>query len=98
VAIAQALADIATVAILQHRALLRSEALNDELASALNSRVIIEQAKGMIAEHLRIDVDRAFVLLRTHARDHDEPLADAAAAITAGVRSPSDLRAVQPPA
>ena len=91
VAIAQALADIATVAILQHRALTRAEAVNDQLNRALRSRVIIEQAMGMISEHLRIDVDEAFHLLRNHARNHNELLSDTAAAITEGSRTPQDL-------
>ena len=50
VAVAQALADIATIAILQHRTALDAHAVNDQLTQALNWRIVIEQAKGMIAE------------------------------------------------
>jgi GAF domain-containing protein len=67
----QALADMATIAILQHRAVLEVQELNEQLNSALNSRVLIEQAKGVLAERLGISVEHAFLRLRAHARSHN---------------------------
>lgn len=74
----QALADVATIAILQHRATLEAQVLNEQLSSALNSRIVIEQAKGMLAERAGIDVDQAFTRLRKHARSHNLRLVDVA--------------------
>jgi GAF domain-containing protein len=75
---AQALADVATIGILQHRAKLEAQVVNDQLNHALNSRVVIEQAKGMIAERLGVDVENAFAILRGHARTHNLRLVDIA--------------------
>lgn len=75
---AQALADVATIAILQHRAAREAQVLNDQLSLALNSRVVIEQAKGMVAERRGLDLVDAFGLLRAHARNHNRRLADVA--------------------
>lgn len=72
--VAQGLADVATIAILQHRSTIDSDALNSQLSNALNSRVIIEQAKGMICESTNCDMDEAFNRLRSHARNHNEGL------------------------
>lgn len=65
---AQAFADVATIALLQHEASHDARAINEQLAHALNSRVIIEQAKGMLAERAGIDMELAFGWLRSHAR------------------------------
>ena len=81
---AQALADVATIGILQHRAALEAQALNDQLNHALNSRVTIEQAKGMLAERLNIEMDKAFASLRAHARNNNLRLADVAKGIVEG--------------
>jgi GAF domain-containing protein len=68
---AQALADMATIAILHHRASIEAQVLNDQLNHALNSRIVIEQAKGMIAEREGVNMDEAFAALRNHARNHN---------------------------
>jgi len=77
-ALGQALADVATIGILQERAIRRSEVLNEQLQTALNSRVIIEQAKGVLAERGQLEMDRAFELLRRHARSSQQRLSDVA--------------------
>jgi GAF domain-containing protein len=82
--VGQALADVATISLLNERALRRSETLNEQLQAALNSRVIIEQAKGKLAERLHIDMDQAFGLLRDHARHNNRRLSDAARALVNG--------------
>ena len=71
---ARALVDVATIGILQERAVRQQELVAGQLQSALNSRVMIEQAKGILAERLQTTPDEAFVLLRRYARDHNRPL------------------------
>ena len=61
---AQALADVATIAILQHRAALDAQVLNEQLTQALNTRIVIEQAKGVVAERAGVDMEQAFARLR----------------------------------
>jgi hypothetical protein len=68
VRVGQAMADVATISLLQERSMRHSDALNEQLQTALNSRVIIEQAKGKLAERLGLDMDQAFGVLRDHAR------------------------------
>ena len=75
---AQALADVATIAILQHRAATQAQVLNDQLNSALNSRIVIEQAKGVLAERRNLNMEQAFGALRAYARSHGRRLADVA--------------------
>jgi transcriptional regulator with GAF, ATPase, and Fis domain len=70
VAVGQAFADVATIGILQHRAVEHAEVLTEQLQHALNSRVLIEQAKGVLATHAGIDVGQAFTRLRSYARSH----------------------------
>ena len=81
---AQALADVATIAILQHRATLEAQVVNQQLQNALNSRVVIEQAKGMVAERQNLNMEQAFSALRNYARNHNLRLADVAQAVIAG--------------
>lgn len=64
----QGLADIATIAILQERAVSRAEAVTEQLQSALNSRIVIEQAKGALAQMAGVTVDQAFEIMRSRAR------------------------------
>jgi GAF domain-containing protein len=73
---ATALVDVATIGILQERAVRQQEVVAGQLQLALNSRVLIEQAKGILAERLRVTPDEAFVLLRRYARDHNHRLTE----------------------
>jgi GAF domain-containing protein len=74
----QALADVATIAILQHRATLEAQLLNQQLSVALDSRIVIEQAKGMLAERAGLEMDDAFARLRKHARNNNIRLVEVA--------------------
>ena len=74
-ALGQALADVATIGILQERAIRRSEVLNEQLQTALHSRVVVEQAKGVLAQYAGLDLDEAFDRLRRYARSRNEKLA-----------------------
>ena len=89
VTIAQALADIATIAILQNRDTVETQQINAQLTAALSSRIVIEQAKGMIAERQRIPIDQAFDQLRRYARNNNQRLADVARETTNGTMDPS---------
>ena len=76
----QALADIATITILQHHASLEAQVLNDQLTQALQSRIVIEQAKGVLAEAAHLGMGDAFERLRT-ARSHNLRLTEVAQAV-----------------
>jgi GAF domain-containing protein len=95
--LAQALADVATIGILQHRALQRSSDLADQLQHALNSRLIIEQAKGVLAEREQTDMSTAFEAVRTYARRTGTRLSEVAAAVVSGQLSAADLQTAQRP-
>lgn len=82
--IGQAVADVATIGLLQHRAIHRRDVLTEQLQTALNSRVLIEQAKGLLAERLHVTVADAFTLLRTTARRRNRRLSDLAQALIDG--------------
>ncbi len=87
----QALADIATIAILQHRAALEAQKLNEQLNHALNSRIVIEQAKGMVAERRGLDMEQSFTVLRNFARRHNLRLAAVAHDVISGTLPASTL-------
>lgn len=82
--IVQALADIAAIALLQERAIHRGAVLTEQLQGALNSRIVIEQAKGTIAQAHAISVDEAFDRIRTYARANNKKLTDVAHALVTG--------------
>jgi GAF domain-containing protein len=96
VRIGQALADTATIGLLHERNLRRSEVVGEQLQAALNSRVMIEQAKGKLAERLGLDMDTAFATLRHYARDRNLRLSELAQAFIDG--SPADFPGLTPPA
>jgi transcriptional regulator with GAF, ATPase, and Fis domain len=100
VRIGQALADVATIGLLHERSMRRSDAVNEQLQTALNSRVIIEQAKGKLAERLSVDMDEAFSLLRNSARARNRKLSEVAQAFVEGSEPLADfsLRRIVPAA
>jgi hypothetical protein len=95
VRVGQALADVATISLLHERSMRRSDALNEQLQAALNSRVIIEQAKGKLAERLGLDMGQAFTLLRDHARTRNLRLSDLARAFVGGSEPLASLTATR---
>jgi GAF domain-containing protein len=90
-AVVQALADIASIAVLQHRALRKARTLSDQLQQALQSRVAIEQAKGILAERLHVDLAGAFSTLRSYSRNRNEPIGDVARQLIDGSLSAERL-------
>ncbi len=84
VGIGQALADVATISLLHERSMQRSDILTEQLQTALNSRVMIEQAKGILAERLGLGMSHAFSLMREFARNRNLRLADVAQSIIDG--------------
>jgi hypothetical protein len=94
--VGQALADIATIGILQERALSSGHVVLSQLQTALESRVVIEQAKGIVAEHDHVSVDDAFTALRSYARTHHRRLRQTADQIVSGELSVDALVADSP--
>jgi transcriptional regulator with GAF, ATPase, and Fis domain len=82
VQVVQAFADVATIGLMQERAVRRGEVLSEQLQSALNSRIVIEQAKGALAQIHSTTTDDAFARLRAFSRRNNLRLGDVAAAIT----------------
>jgi len=93
---AQALADVATIAILHHRAASEAQLVNEQLSLALNSRIVIEQAKGVLAERTGLDMEHAFTQLRKYARDHNLRLVDVAHGVVEGTVKPESVTAPRP--
>ena len=86
--VARAFADLAALSIVQHRASTEAQRLNEQLASALTSRVVIEQAKGVIAERAGAGLAEAFSRLRAYARNHNRRLTEVAQAAIEGTLDP----------
>ncbi|MEV8018836.1 GAF and ANTAR domain-containing protein [Streptomyces sp. NPDC086554] len=87
----QALADTATIGVLQQRAVSEQMTVTAQLQAALDSRVIIEQAKGYLANRRDTDVEEAFTLMRRYARDHRTRLTDIARQVLQGTADASLL-------
>lgn len=90
-ALAQALADVATIGLLQERAVRESDLIAEQLQTALNSRILIEQAKGVLRGRGSVSVDEAFRLMREHSRRRQLPLRDVAAQVIDGTIALADL-------
>jgi GAF domain-containing protein len=88
VIVARAFADLATLSIVQHRASAEAQRLNEQLSGALTSRVVIEQAKGVISERADVDLAEAFARLRAYARSSNLRLTDVARAAIDGTLDP----------
>ena len=88
---AQAFADVATIAILQHRAGAEAKVVNQQLHDALNTRIIIEQAKGVVSERGGLDMEGSFSRLRNHARNHNLRLVDVAQGVIDGTLPEASL-------
>src|SRR5688572_26255487 len=76
---AQAFADVATIGILHERSIRESSVLSEQLQAALNSRIVIEQAKGVVSHTRGVSIDEAFLLIRQYARSHSTGLSVVAA-------------------
>jgi AmiR/NasT family two-component response regulator len=85
------LADVATIGLLQERAVRESELLAEQLQTALNTRVLIEQAKGVLSARAHIDVDEAFQMMRSASRRTQRPLRELATAVIDGSLTPEQL-------
>ena len=97
IVLAQALADVATITIMQQRTLERSHIENAQLSGALHSRVLVEQAKGVLAERWDTSVDEAFQAMRGYARNHHLRLTDLARNIVDGSFDTRVITAPGPP-
>ncbi len=95
VALAQGLADTATIGILHERAFRQEEILSEQLQTALNSRVIIEQAKGVLAVSGQLSMDAAFTSLRGYARGNNLRLSDVARALADRALAPAVVLATR---
>ncbi|MFD3402364.1 ANTAR domain-containing protein [Kribbella sp. NPDC058693] len=84
ITLGQALADAATIGIVHQRTLARQELVTEQLQMALNSRVLIEQAKGFLTHSLSVDVDEAFAVLRRYARANNRRLTEVADDVVQG--------------
>jgi hypothetical protein len=89
--VVQSLADVAVIALLQERAIRRGEVLTEQLQGALNSRIAIEQAKGVVAQARGVTPDEAFGLIRHYARSSNRRLSEVATTIVADLPAVPDL-------
>lgn len=94
--LAQGLAHVATVAVVHAGTAARHAAVNQQLQTALASRVVVEQAKGVLAERGGLEVDEAFARLRGYARDHSQRLADVAQSVVSGALDAQRLLDARP--
>ena len=78
---ARALADVATIGIIQERTIRETDVVREQLQNALNSRITIEQAKGVVAHRRSITPEEAFDVIRRYARSHSMTLSSVAAAL-----------------
>src|SRR5688500_9119783 len=83
-AVAQGPADIATIGLLNERAVHEQVVLAEQLQTALHSRILIEQAKGVLSARAETGVEEAFRLMRTHARRTGRPLTTVADGVVSG--------------
>jgi GAF domain-containing protein len=97
VALAQALADVASITIVQDQAIRDAAIREGHLQHALTSRIAIEQAKGMLAERNNVDMDEAFSRLRAYSRNNNRGLTNVAEAVVAGTIDIDAITAPQPP-
>lgn len=91
VALGQALADIATIGILQQRAIRHDEIVSEQLEAALHHRTVVEQAKGVLAQLGGLDMHQAYLALRAYARAHRRRLSDVARDVATTALDPHDL-------
>lgn len=98
VALGQALSDIATIGLLQERAIRDTRVLVEQLQTALNNRVLLEQAKGVLAERGDLDIDVAFTRMRGYARASQRKLSEVAAAVIDGSLPLTELESATPQA
>ncbi len=91
-ALGQAMADVATIGLLHERVLDEQAVVSGQLQTALNSRIAVEQAKGLIAELADVDMGEAFLLLRSFARNHNRRLRDVVADVINRDLSADQLR------
>ena len=89
--IVQSLADVAVIGLLQERAIRRGEVLTEQLQTALTSRIVIEQAKGIVAQARGVTPDEAFVRIRSYARSHNRRLGDVATTVVTDLAALPDL-------
>lgn len=97
IALAQALADVASIAVVQDQATRLAAIREGHLQHALTSRIAIEQAKGMVAEFAHVDMDRAFARLRTHARNNNLGLTLVAQMVVDGTLAIGDVAGTRRP-
>ncbi len=88
----QALADVATIGLLQQRGLSAADTVTLQLKSALDSRILIEQAKGLVAHGNDVDMREAFELMRGYARSHHVLLTNLADAVVRRELDPQVFR------